>query len=170
MPWEDPGFSKRMLNEHLNPEHDGASRRPKLVDEQVAWLHEQVLGGASARVLDLGCGPGFYAIRLANLGHHVTGIDISPASLDYARDAADTAGVSCQFVQGDIRNLSSDIGYDLVMQIYGVFNVFRREDAARLIRRCAEALLPGGQLLLEVARPETIRKLGETGTRWAGRA
>ncbi len=92
IPWSDPGFSQRMLNEHLSQAHDAASRRFEIIDQQVEWIHHQVLKGKPGRVLDLGCGPGLYTSRLAKLGHACTGIDFSPASIAYARQQAGVRG------------------------------------------------------------------------------
>ena len=61
IPWDNPDFSGRMLAEHLSQDHDLASRRIEWIDRQVAWIHDELLGGRAARILDLGCGPGFYS-------------------------------------------------------------------------------------------------------------
>jgi S-adenosylmethionine-dependent methyltransferase len=57
---------------------------------------QEFLGPAkdSLRALDLGCGTGATAIRLAQLGHQVTLLDSSPAMLDLAQRAAEEAGVA----------------------------------------------------------------------------
>ena len=91
--WSDPAFSRRLLAEHLDQSHDGASRRLPLVERHVRRL-VQLLPGPPARVLDAGCGPGLYAIRLARLGYRVDGIDVGPAVIRHARRAARAAGVS----------------------------------------------------------------------------
>lgn len=57
IPWDEPAFSQRMLENHLSQEHDWASRRLAVIEQQVAWLAGQLPAGA--RILDLGCGPGF---------------------------------------------------------------------------------------------------------------
>jgi 2-polyprenyl-3-methyl-5-hydroxy-6-metoxy-1,4-benzoquinol methylase len=54
----------------------------------VAWIHAELLGGTPTDVLDLGCGPGLYTERLAALGHRCVGIDVSPASIAFARARA----------------------------------------------------------------------------------
>ncbi len=166
IPWDDPEFSRRMLKEHLNPDHDAASRRPELIENHVSWLHESILHRTPSRVLDLGCGPGMYLVRLARLGHAVTGIDISPASLEHARSLATTAEVTCELIQGDFRHVAYPRKYELVMQIYGELNVFRRDQAQQIVIKCADALEPGGQLVLEVDRPETVRQIGDSTPEW----
>ena len=94
IPWDDPAFSARMLREHLSQEHDLASRRSQIIDRQVDWLHRDVLGGRPGRILDLACGPGLYAHRLARLGHAVVGIDFGPAAIQYGREVAARSGLA----------------------------------------------------------------------------
>lgn len=84
IPWNDPAFSARMLREHLSQSHDQASRRTEKIESHVAWIHTHLLRSRPTRILDLGCGPGLFAERLAGQGHHVTGVDFNPASIAYA--------------------------------------------------------------------------------------
>ena len=121
IPWNDPAFSERMLKEHLPP-NSRASRRFDIIDRHVAWIHQTVLSSRPTRVLDLGCGPGLYAMRLAGLGHDCTGIDFSPASIRYAREQAQQAGLSCTFTHEDVRKAAFGAGFGLAMFIYGEFN------------------------------------------------
>lgn len=50
------------------------------------------------RVLDAGCGYGFYSILLAKRGAMVTGIDISEKMIALAKNNAEKASVECQFL------------------------------------------------------------------------
>ena len=93
IPWHDPDFSQRMLEEHLSQEHDLASRRLATIDRHVAWIHGTVLSERPVSILDLGCGPGLYTNRLAGLGHTCLGIDFAPASIAYAREQAEGQGL-----------------------------------------------------------------------------
>ena len=63
--WDDPHISAQMLEAHLNPDIDAASRRPEIIDRSVQWLIEMLELQAGASILDLGCGPGLYASRFA---------------------------------------------------------------------------------------------------------
>jgi len=162
IPWNDPAFSARMLQEHLSQEHDAASRRAELIDTQVAWIHETVLRGAPSSVLDLGCGPGLYTSRLARLGHRCHGIDFGPASIAHARAEAERDVLDCTYTEADLRTADFGEGYDLAMLIFGELNVFRREDAAAILREARAALVPGGQLVVEPHTFEAVRDLGQT--------
>ena len=93
IPWNDPAFSRRMLREHLSQAHDAASRRTETIEAHVAYIRTLLPEDRPARILDLGCGPGLYAQRLAAAGHQVRGIDFSPASIEYARAQAISAGL-----------------------------------------------------------------------------
>ncbi len=167
IPWDDPGFSERMLAEHLNQEHDLASRRSETIDQHVEWIFSEVLGSRPARLLDLACGPGFYTVRLARIGCECVGIDFSPASIRHARDMAATeARLSCTYHQADVRDGLLGEGFDLVMMVYGQFNVFPRDRGLEILKNAHGALKPGGRLLLEVQSLEQIQQGGESAPSW----
>ena len=161
IPWNDPAFSRRMLKEHLTQDHDAATRRLVTVDRHVKFINEQVLTRPAARILDLGCGPGLYSHRLARLGHSVRGIDFSPASVEYARHVAESEGLDCAYTLNDVR--AEPFGqqeYDLVMFIFGEFNVFCPADARLILEKAHAALRPGGQLLLETSTASSLHEIG----------
>jgi SAM-dependent methyltransferase len=171
IPWNDSEFSERMLEEHLSQMHDAASRRTYIIDQQVSWIHQEILQGRPSRILDLGCGPGLYSNRLAQLGHTCVGIDYSPASIRYAREYAEKVHITLQsslpstFIEQDIRKAGFGEGFDLALFIYGEFNVFNPLDANHIIDKVHNALKPKGQLLLEVHRYEAVQRIGlETAT------
>ena len=101
IPWHDPAFSERMLEEHLTQEHDAASRRTEDIEEHAHWIHECLMQEKPGKILDLACGPGLYANRLARFGHGVTGVDYSPASIRYARQQAEAGGLRSSFIESD---------------------------------------------------------------------
>ena len=160
IPWNAPGFSRRMLQEHLSQAHDSASRRAETIDRHVSWIHNTLLSGRSTKILDLGCGPGLYTSRLAALGHTCTGIDFSPASIAFAREQAAQKGLNCQYQLADIRTASYGTGYGLAMQIFGEINVFTQADAVTILEKARASLIDGGTLLLE---PHTLAAVCQLG-------
>ena len=160
LPWHEREFSERMLKEHLSQAHDKASRRTEIIDQHVAWIHQSVLSGNASRILDLGCGPGLYTSRLAKRGHDCAGIDYSPASIEYARNQGDAAGLSCAYVCKDIRTAAYGNAFDLVLLISGELNVFSPKDAKTILNKAQEALVPGGILALEAHTFEAIQAIG----------
>ena len=158
IPWNNPDFSERMLREHLSQTHDLASRRSELIDAHAEWVFDTILGGRPARVLDLACGPGLYTARLATLGCTCEGIDFSPASIRHARHTAEAAGLSCRYVEADLREVNDfGEGFDLAMMLYGQLNVFGRDRAKAILQKAYDALRPGGRIILEIQGSEQIK-------------
>ncbi len=166
IPWDDPEFSERMLAEHLSQEHDLASRKTDTIDGHVDWIISSFLDGRAGRVLDLGCGPGLYAQRLARGGYECVGVDFSPASIRYASEAAASSGLNCRFIRGDLRDQDFGGGFNLVMMVYGQFNVFPRNVAMKILKKAYAALEPGGRMVLEFQAAEQIKRGGQSGPTW----
>jgi SAM-dependent methyltransferase len=167
LPWDDPAFSERMLREHLDQSHGAASRQRSELLRQVDWLWERLDLRAGARLLDITCGPGLYAVEFARRGVDVTGIDFSPASIRYAREQAAQQGVAgrCRFIQADVRSelpRHAGQGYDAATFIYGQLAVFTRAEAAALLAAAAQALRPPGRLALELLNFQRIDKSAST--------
>ena len=56
------------------------------------------------RILDVGCGAGFFTILLAKAGHQVTGIDLTPDMIKNAKQLAEEEQVECEFAVMDAEN------------------------------------------------------------------
>lgn len=158
--WGDPVASRRLLREHLDQEHDGASRRIPHVERHVERITRLLPGGA-LRILDAACGPGLYAVRLACLGHEVVGTDVGPAVLTHARTLATDAGVGARtrFLRWDLRDRPPAVlvsgAFDAALLVYWVLEAFPRGEQARVLRRLGTLLRPGGRLVVELrVRPD----------------
>ena len=73
---------------------------------------------------------------------------------------------SCAYHLADVRDGLFGEGYDLVMMVYGQFNVFPRNRGLEILKKAHGALKPGGSLLLEVQTPEQIQQGGEKTPIW----
>jgi len=166
IPWSEAGFSERMLKEHLSQAHDMASRRFEVIDGHIEWIHRELLESKRCKILDLGCGPGFYSSRLAKLGHECVGIDYSPASIGYAAEQARKEKLSCEFLHEDIRKAEFGAGFDLVMLIYGEFNVFRPVEVKTILQNANHAMAEDGVLLLEPHSLDVVKSIGEQASGW----
>jgi SAM-dependent methyltransferase len=166
IPWDDPAFSERMLNEHLDQGHDMASRRLDTIDRHIAWILETVMEGKPGQVLDIGCGPGLYTERLAARGCTCLGVDFSPASVRHARATSAERGSACLYVLGDVRTTDLGEGHDTALLLFGEFNVFDRAEAADLLSRVGRALRPGGRLVLEPQPEGAVRAAGAGSPTW----
>jgi S-adenosylmethionine-dependent methyltransferase len=104
--------------------------------------------------LDLGCGTGATAVRLAQLGLHVTLLDCSPAMLDRAKRAARQAGVSEKITlkQGDAAQLGNFVptgGFDVIV---GHNLLEYVDDPCGVLRGAARALRDSSAILSVLVR------------------
>jgi len=100
-----------------------------------------------ARVLDVGCGPGWTSAFLARMGYLVTGFDIAPDMLALAEKRARREGVSerCAFRVADSEAFDLPPQFDAVL-VYDTLHHTQREDA--VLQNCFRALKPGGIILI----------------------
>ena len=121
-----------------------------VLDQQVSALQAYLHLDSPMKILDLACGFGRHANRLAALGHSVVGIDYTPGFLELARKDANAAGVRVQYLQGDMRTIKNKHEFDRVILLFTSFGYFSDEDNRQVIQNAAEALLPGGLLCMDI--------------------
>jgi SAM-dependent methyltransferase len=120
-------------------------------DEEAARFVDAIVGrlrpSAGARALDLGCGAGRHARRLADRSLRVTGLDLSAASIDRARQF-EHPGLT--FRRHDMRAPFGTRTFEYVFNLFTSFGYFESDaEHLRVIDNVARALTPGGTLLLD---------------------
>lgn len=96
-------------------------------------------------LLDIGTGPGFFSILMAQAGWDVTGVDCSAAMVETAAENAKKAGVRARFLQQDIHVLDfPDHSFDYLVSRNVTWILYDPEKAFAEWRR---VLKPGGRLL-----------------------
>lgn len=146
----DPAFdAEEVFNEDYlyfySPHLDGERS-----DADTELITRLLQAPPEASVLDLGCGHGRIANRLAERGYRVTGLDLTPIFLEHAhRDAADR-GVEVEYVQGDMRQLPWTGQFEAVVNWFTTFGYFDDANNRLVLRNAAQALKPGGVFLLEL--------------------
>lgn len=148
--WDDEHVSAQMLAYHLDPTTPAASRMPEFLDRSVKWIRQVVPLEPGSRVLDLGCGPGLYASRLARAGVTVRGLDASRRSVAYAAEVARRADLPATFDVGDYLVDDLGVGYDATLLIYEDFCTLSPAQRAGLLERVCAALRPGGAFIMDV--------------------
>ncbi len=110
IPWDDPAFSARMLQEHLTQDHDAASRRTEIISHQIHWIHEVLLEAKTVQQSSISV-----AVRASTAmnsrasGTRARGIDFAPASIDHARETAASEGLDCDLQLGDLQTTPSAV-------------------------------------------------------------
>ena len=156
--WQDPYVSSHVLEAHLDPSNDLASRRPDTIDASVAWICSSHGLEPGMRILDLGCGPGLYTSRFAEIGLRVSGIDFGPASIEYARNLAASSGRDIDYRFEDYRTADLDGPFDAVTLIFGDFCTHSDTDRDLLLSKIGGCLAPGGSFVFDVFTREYVER------------
>jgi ubiquinone/menaquinone biosynthesis C-methylase UbiE len=108
-------------------------------------------------VLDLACGHGRIAGRLAGRGCRLTGLDATALFLERARTDATAREVSVTYVEGDMRSLPWDDGrFDRVVNWFTAFGYFDDPGNRRVLSEVARVLRPGGRFAMELNNRDWI--------------
>jgi ubiquinone/menaquinone biosynthesis C-methylase UbiE len=117
-------------------------------DTEVIWRLLEL--ERRTEVLDLACGHGRIANRLADRGARITGLDATPLFLEHARKDAAARGVEVEYVEGDMRSLPWPAGrFDRVISWFTSFGYFDDYENRGVLGEAARVLRPGGRLLIE---------------------
>ncbi|OPY51555.1 MAG: 23S rRNA (uracil(747)-C(5))-methyltransferase [Methanosaeta sp. PtaU1.Bin060] len=143
---------KERINEYWSDGAEGYQKciwnsiRPGMLKRRWQEIIREGVGNETARVLDVGTGPGVIALLLADMGHSVTGLDRSEEMLKMARKNAKRLGLSVDFKQGDAESIPfEDQSFDVVVNRYVLWTVPHPE---RVLREWKRVLRPGGRLVV----------------------
>ena len=149
---EEPSLTQEAINEEWTVRSDNYNNyvvEEFATDRPEKWLEIIESNAPDARplrVLDAGCGPGFFSVLLSRAGHEVTGIDGSEGMLAHARENAALFGVCPELIRGDFGELPfADGTFDLVVS-RNVTHIIREH--LRVYGEWLRVLKPGGVLLI----------------------
>ena len=115
-----------------------------LLNEHMARYTFAVRLARGKRVLDLGCGAGYGAAELARVADRVTGVDVAPDAVEYAR--AQYTGENLAFEEGSATHLTyADGSFDLVVAFEMIEHL---EDWRGFLTEARRVLAASGQLIV----------------------
>ncbi|SFB11205.1 Methyltransferase domain-containing protein [Acetitomaculum ruminis DSM 5522] len=114
-------IKNRVVNYWTKRSESFLEQRRKELHDDIAkrWINEinkNIDGDKPLKILDIGCGAGFFTILLSKEGHNCTGIDLTPEMLNNARLLAAEEKQNCEFKLMDAENLDfADESFDVVI-------------------------------------------------------
>jgi 2-polyprenyl-3-methyl-5-hydroxy-6-metoxy-1,4-benzoquinol methylase len=135
------------LSESARPEYWNALYRdhPEHVMIEDAFLDAETAHLRPGAALDLGCGVGRNAIKLAGRGWTVVGVDWAEHAVRLARRAASDLGLDVEFVVADIAHWSPSRRFDLVVCTYALVG---GDTTRSVLRTASSALAMDGTLIV----------------------
>ena len=158
--WTRPHIARQMLAYHLDQDTCLASRPIIVIEKIVDWL-DQKLNLAGKRICDLGCGPGLYALRMAERGANVVGVDFSPTAIAHATSQASTTKTRIKYLVADYLHDELPSGFDVVTLIYYDYCALSPTDRHTLLCLIHSILNPGGSLVMDVVADNAFQETGE---------
>ncbi|MCM3922691.1 class I SAM-dependent methyltransferase [Frankia sp. AiPs1] len=119
-------------------------------DAQTQLIWELLELEPGMAVLDLACGHGRIANRLAARGCRLTGLDTTSLFLEHARRDAAERGVDVDYVEGDVRALPWMEHFDRIISWSTSFGYFDDTANRQVLAHIARALKPGGRVVLDL--------------------
>lgn len=162
--WDDPHISKFMLEAHLDPSLESASRQHSAIAASAAWIASLIESNEKASLLDLGCGPGIYAEEFDDLGFQVVGIDYSRRSVDYAQSHAQEAGRVIQYCYEDYLQAEFGSNFQCVTMVYCDIGVLCPDDRLIIMRKAHAALEQDGVFVFDCFSEHNYQDFKETRT------
>lgn len=141
-------------------------------DEAVKWQGEVLdtllrseTGRGSLSILDCSCGIGTQAIGLALLGHRLTATDLSPRSVERAKQEAKRFGVEIDFGTADFRTLEGSVEgtFDAVISCDNALpHMMSRDDLLLAARSIRWKVREGGLFLASIRNYDELLALMTT--------
>jgi ubiquinone/menaquinone biosynthesis C-methylase UbiE len=107
------------------------------------------------RLLDVGCGSGYFAREMARRGARVTGVDISPRMIEHARQHEAASPLGVEYVVGDAAEIASQFAagaFDIVTSCMALQDM---PDVPAVLRSVHTMLRPRGRLVASITHPCT---------------
>ena len=122
-------------------------------------------------VMELGCGPAYHALRLAEMGYKSAALDISEKMIRYARKKAAERGAHVKFYRADIKSFNIGRKFDACICMLDLIRTLQTNE--RLIshfRSVANALNKGGLYVAEMCHPAEMITTDQSTRSWTAKS
>jgi 2-polyprenyl-3-methyl-5-hydroxy-6-metoxy-1,4-benzoquinol methylase len=117
----------------------------------------KLAGRDSGAALDLGCGPGRFAVPLAKRGFTVTGVDRTAFLLDKARTYATEESADVEWVLEDMRRFRRGGAFDIALSLFSTFGYFEDPaDNRHVLENVFASLKRGGIFVMDLLGKEIL--------------
>lgn len=123
-------------NDYLYFYQDGLTE--ERTQKEIDLLVRELKLGKPMTILDLACGHGRHANRLAALGHNVTGVDITKGFLKIAKRDAKAKGVKVKYIHHDMRKIKFKNEFDRVILMFTAFGYFKDKENFKVLKNTLE--------------------------------
>ncbi|HZW49820.1 MAG TPA: class I SAM-dependent methyltransferase [Bacillota bacterium] len=165
---------QQYYDEHVEAEWNRLERHPFEFALTIRMLDEYIKPGES--VLDIGGGPGRYALYYAKKGCQVTLVDLSAENVKFALQLSSAQSLDLTALAGDARYVDRLVqgSYDHVLLMGPLYHLMQEEDRIKAVQAALQCLKPGGILYVSFIHlysgivdflkftPESITKPEET--------
>lgn len=119
---------------------------------QVDFVIQKLHLKCGERILDLACGFGRHSLELARRGFSVTGIDITPSYIQFAKEEAQKEGLDADFLCCDIREVRFSYEFDVVLNMAdGAIGYLENDtENQKIFTSLSNALKPGGKHFMDI--------------------
>jgi S-adenosylmethionine-dependent methyltransferase len=144
---------EKFYNQNSQEEWDRLGSRHRAEYENTLRALMEFLPSTPAKLIDIGGGPGRYAMTLAERGYKVTLVDLSNGNLELAKQKAAEAGVKLDaFVHANALDLTSfqEASFDSALLLGPLYHLHKLEERQAALAQTRRLLKPGGLVFASV--------------------
>ncbi|MBN2424501.1 MAG: class I SAM-dependent methyltransferase [Calditrichaceae bacterium] len=148
MHWTEEFFDEYYLKS--SDPHTGAEQTAR----ETGFIISKTNLPKDSPVLDLACGLGRHCIELAKNGYsRITGLDLTSAYLEIARDKAKDLPDPPKFIQGNMQEFNEEQAYQLIYSLFSSIFYFDDQHNLDIVKRVYNALMRGGFFIIDYFNP-----------------
>ncbi len=123
--------------------------RHKIEFDMTKRFLDQYIQGQNLEILDIGGGPGRYAMYLAEQGHKVTLLDLSKKNIEVAKRKSAERGITLQgYIHGNALELGEfKCQFDVILLMGPLYHLIKEADRRKAIEGALKLLKPNGMII-----------------------